>query len=148
MPNINLKSAGVIIVRFENNVPLVLLLKSYNFWDFPKGKIEGEESKITAALREAKEETGISDLSFPWGKTFYETEVFGKQNKIVYYFIAETKESKVILERNPTSGIIEHDDYIWASFEQAKKLTVNRINNVICWAEDRLFNKYNVKIKF
>jgi bis(5'-nucleosidyl)-tetraphosphatase len=133
-----LQSAGVIVIRFENNNPYFLLLRSFDFWDFPKGKIEGDESKIQAAIREVKEESGIDDLSFDWGRAYYETETFGRDKKVVYYFMAKTNSKNVQLEKNPITGLKEHEEYKWVSFDEAKDLTRYRINRAINWAMDRI----------
>ncbi len=59
-------SAGVVIVRRVAGKWLYLLLRVYNFWDFPKGVLEAGESGLAAAKREAKEEAGIGAfLLFP-----------------------------------------------------------------------------------
>lgn len=136
------KSAGVVIVRYENSIPKVLLLRIYDYWEFPKGKIENNENKLTAAIREVHEESGIQQLDFKWGKTFYETKPYGKERKIVSYFIAETQEENVIIQPNPVEGNIEHEEYRWVTFEEAKELTGERLRKVLEWAENRIFNLY------
>jgi len=65
-------SAGAIIFRQVDNKPLYLLLhypamnhrSSRDFWDFPKGHIEPNESIVQTIRREVKEETAIDDLVF------------------------------------------------------------------------------------
>ncbi|HRO76056.1 MAG TPA: NUDIX domain-containing protein [Crocinitomicaceae bacterium] len=41
----------------------VLLIKRHGKWDFPKGKIEENESEEIAAMREITEETGVTNLT-------------------------------------------------------------------------------------
>ncbi len=48
-------SSGIVIT----NGDVVLGCKSYK-WDLPKGEIEKNEKPIEAAVRETKEETGLS----------------------------------------------------------------------------------------
>lgn len=134
----SLESAGVIVIRFENDVPYFLLLRSFDFWDFPKGNIEDGENKIQAAIREVKEESGIEDLNFKWGKSYYQTESFGKGKKVVYYFIAETKTKDIVIDVNPKTGLKEHDSFKWVSYEEAMNLLTDRICRAIIWAVDRL----------
>lgn len=51
-------SAGVIIT---NGIDILLCHSTNNkHWDIPKGKIDQDESNLTAALRELKEETSIT----------------------------------------------------------------------------------------
>jgi 8-oxo-dGTP pyrophosphatase MutT (NUDIX family) len=139
------QSAGVIIVRKDVDDDKVLLMKSYDFWDFPKGGIEKDENKLQAAIREVKEETGITQLDFNWGKIYYETEPFGKHNKVVYYFVAETTTEDVVMGINPELGRPEHEEYAWVSFDQARGMVVERIKKAIDWAKERLDYSYGIK---
>ncbi|MEX0979588.1 MAG: NUDIX domain-containing protein [Gemmatimonadota bacterium] len=55
-------SAGGVVVRMIGGRPHVLLIRDpYRNWGLPKGHIEGEEGEESAALREVREETGLSD---------------------------------------------------------------------------------------
>jgi len=56
---------------------LVVKPKGSEQWRFPKGKIEGGENSVQAALREVKEEGGV------------ETRVLNKVNNIKYFFVKE-----------------------------------------------------------
>ena len=58
-------SAGVVIFRKEESDARFLLLHyPSGHWDFVKGKTEDGETLRQTALRETKEETGISDIEF------------------------------------------------------------------------------------
>lgn len=57
-------SAGGVVYRLHEGGALFLLIKdSYQNWGFPKGHLESGERAEDAALREVREETGISDLA-------------------------------------------------------------------------------------
>jgi len=57
------RSAGGVVVRVIEDLPHVLLIRDpYKKWGLPKGHIEEGENDEEAALREVKEETGLSDL--------------------------------------------------------------------------------------
>ena len=58
-----IQSAGVIIVDREKDTsdPLILCLRAYNNWGFPKGRVEQGETKKQAAVRETLEETGLKE---------------------------------------------------------------------------------------
>ncbi len=124
-------SAGAIIFRKPENWALFLLVysKRNKIWCFPKGHIEPEESEKEAALREIKEETGISDLRFVDG--FREEDIYktksnrGKHEgeiieKHSIYFLCETS-SGLSSEDIVVDGS-EIADYKWLSLSDAKKL--------------------------
>ncbi|MFO7859140.1 MAG: NUDIX domain-containing protein, partial [Ectothiorhodospiraceae bacterium] len=52
-------SAGVVVVRREAQGWRCLLLRAYQYWDAPKGRVEAGETPLEAARREVREETGI-----------------------------------------------------------------------------------------
>lgn len=59
-PSKRRESAGIAILRIENNIVKVLLTQSYNAsWGIPKGKQESGESLKQCACREVMEETNI-----------------------------------------------------------------------------------------
>ncbi|MRJ09011.1 NUDIX domain-containing protein [Ornithobacterium rhinotracheale] len=55
----NIRAAGGIVLNQKGEILMIFRL---NTWDLPKGKIEKEEGKRMAALREVEEECGISEL--------------------------------------------------------------------------------------
>lgn len=56
-------SAGGVVFRRDGARTLVLLIRDrHNNWGFPKGHIEKGEEPAQAALREVREETGLSRL--------------------------------------------------------------------------------------
>ncbi len=60
-----IKAAGAVLWREETPFELEVLLvhrPQYDDWSFPKGKIDDEESAISASFREVKEETGYSAI--------------------------------------------------------------------------------------
>jgi 8-oxo-dGTP pyrophosphatase MutT (NUDIX family) len=126
-------SAGIVMVRKEKNTWKYLFLRAYKNWDFPKGEVESGEDAFQTAVREAKEETGITDLKFKWGKTYKETEPYRGGRKIARYYIAETAQSQVIFSINPELGMPEHHEYRWISFDELKSLAPSRLAPIIEW---------------
>jgi len=63
-------SAGVVIMRSTQSQPRYLMLRAFNYWDFPKGVVEPGEDPQQAAMREVREETGLilSLEDFRWAK--------------------------------------------------------------------------------
>ena len=111
------KSAGAVIFRKENGDFSYLLIQyGLGHWGFPRGLIEKGEELEETAKREITEETGIKDFRFLQG--FKETIKFffkwKDENilKFVTYFLAETKEEKIILS-------YEHKDFAWLSYKKA-----------------------------
>ncbi|MEM4152741.1 MAG: NUDIX domain-containing protein [Candidatus Pacearchaeota archaeon] len=141
------KSCGVIIFRKENKKILYLLLyrkasKQYKeMWDFPKGNIEKNESEKEAAVREVKEETGIVDLKFI--SSFKESINFfyRKDNKLIFktviFLLAETNQEEIKLS-------FEHDDYKWATFNEALKLLTHKNSKEILIKAKNLLKKYDM----
>lgn len=129
-------SAGVVIVRDTPEGWRVLLLRVYNYWDCPKGLVEPGEEALATAKREAREETTIDDLQFPWGESFTETEPYGKARKRARYFIARTSTEKISLPVNPALGKPEHHEWRWCTFEAAEQLVNDRLWKVLRWAQD------------
>jgi 8-oxo-dGTP pyrophosphatase MutT (NUDIX family) len=127
-------SAGVVPVRREGSEWRILLLRAYKNWDFPKGLVEPGEDPLEAALREAQEEAGLSDLQFIWGKEFKETEPYNQGRKTARYYLAETSEIKVTFSINPELGAPEHHEYRWLTFEEAAGLLPERLRPVLEWA--------------
>ncbi len=69
--NIELSSGGVIYRRKSEVLEVLLIKDSYGNWGFPKGHVEADESLAEAALRECREETGLTRLQVvaPLGST-------------------------------------------------------------------------------
>jgi 8-oxo-dGTP pyrophosphatase MutT (NUDIX family) len=131
------RSAGVVIFR-KSGKGIIFLLLNYptGHWDFVKGKIETAESTKETAIRETKEETGITDLEFIDGleeKIEYNFQYDGNLiHKQVIFFLAETKTSEVNVS-------FEHTDYIWLDYEKAlKKITYQNAKNVLSKAQNLL----------
>lgn len=130
-----LLSAGVVVVRFFNGEPKYLLLRAYDYWDFPKGMVDAGEEPLAAAIREVEEETTLTNLDFRWGHIFQETEPYGSKNKIARYYIAESKTGGAHLPVSAELGKPEHDEFRWMSYDEAKELLVPRVLAILDWAQ-------------
>jgi len=127
-------SAGVVIVRRVRGEWRYLLLRAYQYWDFPKGLVEQGERPLQAALREVEEETTLTGLDFHWGYDYFETGPYGKQRKVARYYIAESPSGEVDLPVSPDLGRPEHDEFRWVSLEEAYRITSPRVKQVLDWA--------------
>ncbi len=132
-------SAGVVLVRYLHHEPHYLLLRAFNYWDFPKGQVEPGEEPLQAAKREVEEETGLTCLLFRWGMIYHETPPYGK-GKVARYYLAEAPEGDVFLPVSPELGRPEHQEFRWLSYHQARKLLVPRLQVILDWAHEHVSN--------
>jgi len=133
------KSAGVVLFRNASNKNEFLLLNyPQGHWDFVKGKVEEGETPHETALRETKEETGISDIEFIDGfeeSVEYDFKFKNEDiHKKVIFFLAKTSEKKVSLSH-------EHNDFVWLEYDDAlKKTTFRNAKNVLSKTNKFLLN--------
>lgn len=124
------RSCGAILYRNSPSGKLYLLLNyPSGHWDFVKGNIEKGETFKETALREIKEETGISDVNFIDGfenKVQYHYQRDGKVvHKEVVFFLAETSTEYVEISH-------EHLGFTWLKFNEAlAKLTYKTAQNLL-----------------
>jgi 8-oxo-dGTP pyrophosphatase MutT (NUDIX family) len=90
-----IRQAGSIVVRLDAREPQVLLVtarRNPRNWIFPKGHIEKGESPEQAALRETREEAGISArLIGPAG--ILEYGFLGAKARVEYFLVLFTREA-------------------------------------------------------
>lgn len=109
------KSYGIIAVH---NDKFLLLKQNKGHWGFPKGHKEGNETDQESALRELKEETGITHCllsNFPPISEDYFLVNEGKPDwhKVVQYFVGFVENEDVSIQKT------EIMDYKWATFNEA-----------------------------
>jgi bis(5'-nucleosidyl)-tetraphosphatase len=129
-------SAGVIPV-FGGKEPEFLLLRVYRYWDFPKGVVEKREEPFDAARRELLEETGLREVSFPWGGEYYQTQPYS-YGKVARYYLGHVESKAVELIPNPVTGLVEHHEYRWFKAADARARLVPRVAEALDWALGRL----------
>ena len=131
------KSAGIVLFRnISNKNEFLLLNYPQGHWDFIKGKVEQNETLHETAIRETKEETGISNIKFI--DDFEESVEYDFRfknediHKKVIFFLAKTSEKKISLSH-------EHNDYLWLGYNDAlKKTTFKNAKNVLSKANEFL----------
>jgi 8-oxo-dGTP pyrophosphatase MutT (NUDIX family) len=127
------RSAGAVVFRRAERGVKLLVLRAYKNWDFPKGLIEEGEDPLTCARREVAEETGLTEIEFPFGDDYKETLPYSG-NKIARYYLAETGESEIELPVSEELGRPEHHEFRWVSFDEAEDLLPPRLAGVLEWA--------------
>ena len=130
-------SAGILLYRFKDKKPEVLLVhpggpfwknKDEGAWSVPKGEYAEDEDALKAAIREFKEETGISIA----GNFIPLNPVKLKSGKLVKAWALEkdidsttVKSNTFLLEWPPKSGkkieVPEVDRAEWFTINEAKK---------------------------
>ena len=133
-------SAGIVLFRnISNENEFLLLNYPQGHWDFIKGKMEKKETPRETALRETKEETGISDIEFIDG--FEESVEYDFRfndediHKKVIFFLAKTETLQTV------SLSHEHNDYLWLGYNDAlKKITFKNAKNILTKANKFLLD--------
>jgi bis(5'-nucleosidyl)-tetraphosphatase len=131
------RSAGAVVFRRTPKGVQLLILRAYNLWDFPKGLVEEDEKEFDASRREVWEETGLSDIDYPFGEEYKETLPYSG-GKVARYYLAETETEKIVLPVSPELGHPEHDAWRWVSFEEAEDYLAPRLAGVLEWAKGML----------
>lgn len=140
-------SAGAVIFhRAGKKIEYLLLQHSPTYWNFPKGRIDNQESVENTARREIKEEADLAEISFIKG--FKQTEKYIYTNKqgqrifkIVIYLLAESKSKKVKLSD-------EHIGFKWLSYDRAyQQLAFKGTRNLLKKANDFLCGRVPVAKK-
>lgn len=127
-------SCGVVIARPVSGQTRYLLLRAFSYWDFPKGMVESGEDPLQAAIREVREETGLTELDFLWGKGYQETAPYGT-GKIARYYLAQSRDGEVYLPVNPELGRPEHEEFRWLPYDEARAILAPRLKAILNWAD-------------
>jgi 8-oxo-dGTP pyrophosphatase MutT (NUDIX family)/phosphohistidine phosphatase SixA len=111
------RAAGCVVWRQGDIEPEVLLVHRprYDDWSFPKGKLDPGESLLTAAVREVREETG---LTVPLGPRLPDQHytIDNGAPKTVSYWAAQAPDDADISRYRRNDEI---DDLAWVSVSDA-----------------------------
>jgi len=129
MADVNYQTVvGIVVCKDE----LLLLKKQGKWigWGFPQGAREENETNEEAVLRELKEETNLEGnilMQLPLKLSYEYKGKFGdeKGKKVhkdeTFFLISVDKDNKIKLS-------LEHSDFKWEKFNDAKKLLMHENN--------------------
>lgn len=133
------KNAAIIVCNTQGQVLSCQRVENYDFnWQFPQGGMEPNESPIQAALRELREETGLSQVKLiaeypePLRYKFSEEviEKFKKlgrnnigQEQYWFLFLFSGNDKEIDFKTNPQE--IEFKAFEWIDIEEAPSRVVD-----------------------
>jgi len=107
-------SIGAVVINSKNEF-LLLFQRKAQYWEFPKGHMEGQEGELVTMAREVKEETGIRNYDLI--KDFRQETSYSferndeKINKTTIFYLIRTDD--------PIEICIEHEKHLWTDYETA-----------------------------
>ena len=133
-------SSGVVL--FKDN-KFLLLKYSAGHWDLPKGHLENGETNEQAAIRELKEETGLTAQIIPGfeeplfyffhsHQTRFKTSSTSLVSKKVTFFLGKVATKNVVISH-------EHSGYQWLdAYDAYQQLTFQNAQQILKLADDFL----------
>lgn len=110
------RAAGGVVVRETDRGRLALVVHrpKYDDWSFPKGKLDPGETEQECALREVKEETGLTCALLGELSPTHYRDRFGRPKRVRYWLMS--CESDVFVPND------EVDRAVWADGREASRL--------------------------
>ena len=130
------KSCGALVYRQQGDKLMLLLLRHRHggHWSFPKGHVEGNETETETALREVKEETG---LTIELHEGFRHTvEYYPKPGvkKLVVYFLGRAAANAVTVRQEE-----EISELKWVEWDDAfRAVSFKNDRELLIYAKERL----------
>lgn len=120
-------SGAVVFTRKDGEILYVIIKALGGSYGFPKGHIEGKETEAEAAVREIREETGLSARLYTQFRTTDEYLLPRKRNvrKKVVYFVAEYENQEICYQKEELENayLMTYEEAMKAlSFESGRKI--------------------------
>ncbi len=129
-----LQSAGVIVIDKSSSSPVVLCVRSYANWDFPKGTLDGNETHKDAAIRELAEETSLTLADATVSDTTAPVITYGsgsRKKQATYFLATRISKKEPFLPISPELGRPENDEYRWVPVADLSGLMPKRLTGVV-----------------
>lgn len=136
-------ASGAVVYRLVDEQPQYLLLKSAtsNFWGFPKGHVEGNETDIETAVREIREETSLHVTIDPTFHADLDYDMKNGHHKHVVLYTAQVP-ADVTIHRQ----VEEISEFGWFDFPTAhERLSYPNLQNLMTQVNAFLTGDRHVK---
>lgn len=135
------KSCGAIVFRKgKHHIEYLLVFNKKGMmsghWGFPKGHVEGNEAEQETAIREIREETGLSVRFVDGFRKVIQYAPKPGVKKDVVYFLAKAKSDEVQIQ------LSEIADYRWTLYEEAMTLLPQNNNRDVMMAAHEFLDEH------